>query len=117
MKETAEQKKQSVLGAVSLVITILASLLFVGGFLFWSYCHSLYSYTDSLDRPIIGRREDNMVYGIFAISILLLLISVGLGIVGLFQRDKNKLMPMIGIIFSALAWIAVAAFFYFDVTP
>jgi|GEM_PF-3020629 len=117
MKETTEQKERSALGAASLMITILASQLFVGGFLFWSYCHSLYGYTNSRHHPIIGWREENIVYGAFALSILLLPISMALGIAGLFQRGKRKLLPMLGLLASVLALMMAAAFFYFDVVP
>jgi len=111
------EKKRSRLGTISLILTFFSALLFASAFGYWYYCHSLYGYTDGRDRPIIGSDDDFLIDCTFALSFFLLLVSTIFSIIGLFNKNKEKLFPVLGLLFSILAWLGVFLFFYFDITP
>jgi len=102
-EETSQ--KHSGYGIASFVIALISGLLTIGFCVFaiWIGDQST-SFTGSLG---IGELA---VFGLCGTSMLLNLVGVGLGIVGVVQKDVNKVFGILGLVFNGLILLAYAGF-------
>jgi len=96
------ERKHSGLGIASFVISIITGLMMF----------MLFVVAGVMETSTPGGMDENsmeaMLVGLFLFALLFLdLLAVGLGVAGLFQKERRKLFAVLGLVFAA-ATIVVA---------
>ena len=106
-----EKKSHSKLGIASFITSILAGIIMLALFI---YAGILETNTpggmseDSIEAMLIG-------FGIISIGFMLL-VSLGLGIAGLFQKQQQKVFATIGTVFSSIIIFGTIALLIIGIT-
>ncbi len=93
-----DEPEHSVLGISSFVIACVAGLVEVAVVAFAAL---LDESADPAGMDEVSPQEAILILG-FIGGIFLAVVSVGLGIAGLFQRDRSKTFPALGVVIGAL---------------
>lgn len=91
-------QKHSEYGVISLSISI-----------FWFLCVLIYAFFQGI-LPVSVHVWQVLTSFIFFSTFLIPLITIFLGIIGIFQKNRNKLFAILGIIFSAVFLISYIGF-------
>lgn len=99
-----ESNKNSVLGIISFIISLVAGISLIG----------LLAVSVAMESINQGNVEKDtsksFILGLLLICILFLeFIAFGLGIGGLFQKNSKKLLAILGIVFSSMTVLAFCA--------
>lgn len=99
------EKKHSGLGISSFIISIVIGVLM---FLLFVVAGVMETSTPGgIDEESAGA----VVVGLFLLAFLLLdVLALGLGIAGLVQKDRKKIFPVLGVVFSATTMLTTVFF-------
>ena len=96
----SSQKTYSGLGLASLCLSILAGLGIFGAIAYAVYIQV------TTGAEITSQRGTMMLVGLAMIGCVLLgIVGIVLGTVGLFQANRRKLLPVLGLIFNVLVFL------------
>lgn len=102
MEKTKGNHKHSILGIASLVIGILCILLF----LFYTYLFTMWLMEnhDIAMRPggLDGMRVPDSTIAMITFIAIMVTIGFFVGIFGLFEKKKRRILPIIGVILNSL---------------
>ena len=85
-----ERKGHSVLGIISFCVSLIGMVLFLGLWIFIS---------------VAIKGEELILGSILILQFLFNLIGVGTGIPALFSQSKERLFPILGVVFSSCSFI------------
>jgi hypothetical protein len=92
------ERKHSTLGLISVLVSIFAWTILISIILFFGY---LEEFTPGgIDAVRDGSPTAIIMVILFFVSLLFSLVGLILGIIGLFNRQRNRLLCFLGIIFS-----------------
>jgi hypothetical protein len=108
--EKMEEKKHSGLGIASFITIIVSGILFFCGI------GILWLVKVSTPGGVERIYANGMLIGVSYYTILLAsLIALGLGIGGLFQKERKKIFAILGIVFSAVTIVMFITFYIINV--